>query len=276
MELTHVSIAVVVAIIAGCAEPATTTPPASPTLATSSSVPPQTQTPPTATPVAPASVPKDVVIYDPDGRPKDPNVKMLVGSDKLSASENTRILDLVFGAGRYLKDSKACKGTGSDLASSRRAGDFVPSAFEVAMGSFTAPHAKQALYMITNGECGATHADNWGSITLAVIENNAVVAKENIGGGSSLHGVFDIDSDGKAEILTTSGFTNQGSTTESATLHRFDNGKLVEVKSFGEVYSGNCAGPFDPKKEDYTVVRAIVRPGAAPEFKMEKKSRPCQ
>lgn len=95
-------------------------------------------------------------------------------------------------------------------------------------------------------------------------------------GGSSLHGVFDIDADGKNEILTTSGFTNQGATTESATLHRFDNGKLVEVKSFGEVYADNCAGPFDPKEEQYTVVRAIVQPEAAPEFATEKKNRPCQ
>jgi hypothetical protein len=276
MELKRVPIALVFATVSGCAEPAATAAsPVSPAMALPPPASPRAPPPPAPTPAVPTLVPKEVVILDPGAQTKGPNVKLLVGANKLSAAEHTRILDAIFGVGRYLKDSKSCRGTGWDLASSRRTGDFAPSVFEVATGSFTNPDAKQALYLITTGECGATHVDDWGSTTLAVIDDTAVVAKENIVGGSSLQGVFDIDGDGKDEVLTTQGFTNQGSTTESATLCRFENGKLVEVKSFGEVYSANCDAGFDPKKEEYTVVRAVVRPGTPPAFKMEKKSRPC-
>jgi hypothetical protein len=202
----------------------------------------------------------------------DPNVTTLAGADRISAAEQKRILDLIFG-GRYLADSKFCKGTAPDIDAARAAGDFAPYVYQVATGAFTYPSAKQRLYLVGNRECGASH--HWSTITLAVVDDSGVVAQANLPGGASIERIVDLDGDGRSEFLVMSGFTNQGASVRSAILERFDAGKLVEVKSFGEVYSGNCGGPSDPKTEDFVVIRATVRSGAAPEFKTEKKSRAC-
>jgi len=60
-------------------------------------------------------------------------------------------LDAVF-RGRYLTTEKQCKGVGPSLPSSRQAGDFTPSVFEQATGSFTAPRRTHTLYLINDGE----------------------------------------------------------------------------------------------------------------------------
>ena len=158
--------------------------------------------------------------------------------DRLPRAEKKRILDRLFG--RYLTDTKQCPYNTNDLARSRKAGDFVPEPFEVATGAFTAARASQKLYLVTNGECGATHADNFGSVTLAVFEGDTVVAQANTWGGSAIQDVLDLDGDGKEEILLSSGFTNMGETIESVKLVRFDGTDLVTVKDFGKVYEDEC------------------------------------
>jgi hypothetical protein len=273
MNRNFLALGALLSAIAGCTEPAAVAPPPAPSIG--SQAPARAPAPPATTAVSPAAaLPRETVLLDHRSWTKDPKVRELVGANKLSASERTRILDLLFGAGRYLGDAKACRG-GADLASARRAGNFVPDVVEAATGSFTTADAKQSLYLVANGECGATHADHWGSMTIAAVEGHTAVAQANLGGGSSLRGVFDVEGDGKNELLVTAGFTNQGATTESATLYRFEGKKLVEVASFGEVYSNDCDGASPSKKEEFTIVHAIVRPGAAPEFKSEKRSAPC-
>jgi hypothetical protein len=168
-----------------------------------------------------------------------------------------------------------CRGSGQNLEDARRAGDFVPGVAEAATGAFTVPRAPQVLYLILNGECGATHADGFGSVTLAVVDHGAIVARTILGGGSSIDGVFDLDGDGRNEFVVTSGFTNQGSTTESASIMRFDGARLVTIASFGEVSESSCGSPFGAKTESISFVRALVRQGMPPEFKVEKTSRPC-
>jgi hypothetical protein len=161
------------------------------------------------------------------------------------------------------------------LAGARAAGDFVPWVFEVADGSFTERGEHQRLYLLTVGECGASYADNFGSEMLAVFQGDAVVARSVIYGGSSILGVFDLDGDGQNEFVLTDGFTNQGNTVEAARLARFDHGKLVDVKHFGQVMDDSCASGFPGSKLTYSVIHALVRAGKPPEFKVEPKNEPC-
>jgi hypothetical protein len=113
-------------------------------------------------------------------------------------------------------------------------------------------------------------------MVLVVLQGDAVVARAEIEGGASLHGVFDIDGDGKLELLLTSGFTNQGNTVGRARLIRVAGSTIETIKDFGEVMSENCAGSFDPKKQDSSLIRAITKPGSPPEFRIEKKTVPCR
>jgi hypothetical protein len=218
---------------------------------------------------------KEIVLYDPSTMETGPGVKLLAGPDKLTVAEHERILDAVFGAGRYLKDAQRCKGSSADLDAARRAGDFVPDVTDVATGAFTAPNRKQSLYMIANHECNATNADHWGSATVAIFENDALVARDTLLTDGRLHGVFDIDADGKDEVVVLGMSLNQGFSTESAALYRFENGAFAVLKDFDHVYSGGCQGASDAPTEEFTVIRAVIRPGSTPEFKTESRERPC-
>jgi len=216
----------------------------------------------------------DVILFNPSASSTDPSVKTLVGRDKLAPAESRRILDAVFG-GRYLTSEHQCQGVGPSLASSRQAGDFTPSVLEQARGSFTAPQRTQTLYLITDGECGATHADNWGSITLAVLEAGAVVAGTIIDGGSSIRRVVDIDGDGRNEVVLTSGFANQGSVVESARLVRMETTGLTVIHDFGQIFTSNCDGGLEPRAQTISVVHAMTAPGAAATFRLEPRTERC-
>lgn len=224
--------------------------------------------------------PIEVVIYDPRNPGQHPNVKQLVGTDKLSASEQKRALDLVFGAGRYLTDPNSCPtNLGNTIAAERALGQFTPNALQIASGSFTTPDSKQELYLIANGECFASHADNYGTMTLAVLGGflgSVVIARANIEGGARLDGIFDLDSDGRNEILITSSYSGMGEADESTKLVRFDADKLVEIRAFPKTYLDNCLGIAEPKTKEFSVIRAVTRGGVAPEFKLEKRIEPCK
>jgi hypothetical protein len=177
---------------------------------------------------------------------------------------------------KFLSDEKKCAGNPRTLKDARDRGQFVPRVTEVATGAFTEPRSTQKLYNVFVGECGATHADNYGTALLVVVQADAVVARVEAGGGDSIAKLFDIDGDGKNEFLVTSSFTGQGSVTVTAVLSRFEGSRLSDVASFGEVLSGNCAGPLEPKEEEVTTVTAVVLPGKSPTFRSAKKKRPCE
>jgi hypothetical protein len=215
----------------------------------------------------------DVLLYDGVSHADEANAK-IIDSRQIAADEQRRVLRLLFGS-KYLTDESACGDDVDDLATARRTGQFVPRVFQAALGSFTIPGKAQTLYLIGNGECGAGHADNGGSVTLAVLDSRGIVARTNIAGGCSLEAVTDLDGDGINEFLVAWGFTNMGITVESATLERFGKGKLVAVKAFGQIYQDNCGDIAQPRIEEFTVIRATPRSDAAPVFTMEKKTVPC-
>jgi hypothetical protein len=218
---------------------------------------------------------KEIVVYEGGSIRSNSGVRSLVGPDALVAEAEHALFERVFGAGRYLRDAAACRGDSPNLEAARLAGDFAPRALEVVDGAFTKAGAKQRAYLLHNAECGATHADNFGTATLAVFEGEQVVARANLPGGASIAGVFDLDGDGVRELLVTFGFTNMGEHVESASLRRFEGERLVELRDFGQVESSSCESEIAPKAQEVTTVRAIVRPGAPPEFRTETKRSAC-
>jgi hypothetical protein len=202
-------------------------------------------------------------------------LSMLVGPEALTAETESALFDRMFGAGRYLRDAAACRGDSLNLEAARLAGDFAPRAVEVVDGAFTKTGAKQRAYLVHNAECGATHADNLGTATLAVFDGEQVAARANLPGGASIARVLDLEGDGVSELLVTFGFSNMGQYVESASLQRFDGERLVELRDFGQVESSSCHSELGPKRQELTTVRAFVRPGAPPEFRTETKRSAC-
>jgi hypothetical protein len=235
-----------------------------------------------ATPSGGAPVGREIEILNPtmvldsNGAATGPGVTSLDGPNALGAHAGRRVLDLVF-SGRYVSDPAQCQGTyGSrPLSAARAAGDFVPSLREVASGSFTERGKPQRLYRIDVGECGASHADHYGSTMLAVFEAEALVASALLEGGTSLNSVFDFDGDGWNEVLLTQGDTHQGENTLSARLVRFEGVRLVVLRSFGEVLDDSCWGGSPGATSTFSVIRARLTAGQPPRFRVVKRSRRC-
>lgn len=226
-------------------------------------------TPPSIGPVGSvASVPSnDIVVYE-GKRPNDPRLV-----EKIGKAEEQQLLRKVFP--KFLSDPGQCSGASTSLQDARARGDIVSRVLSVATGSFTATNATQKLYLVFVGECGATHADNFGSNMLVVTEANAVRARISIAGGTSIYSLVDLEGDGRSEVVLTSGFANQGGLVEAASLVRVEPSGLVTLRDFGEVMESNCASIDDTKASEVSVIRALTKVGSSPEFRVEKRTERC-
>ena len=119
------------------------------------------------------------------------------------------------------------------------------------------------------------HADNWGSDELVVTENGKVIDRILTSGSSSIDRVLDLDGDGRDELVFGGGFTGQGVTQSSGSLVNVGAGSLQVIKDFGQVLEDECGSMLDPKHVEYSVIRATIVPGQAPQFRIEKKARTC-
>ncbi len=75
----------------------------------------------------------------------------------------------------------------------------------MATGSFTAPGQSQTLYVISVGECNASHADNFGTKRVAIFSGQQLVADVDVDFKASIERKTDLNSDGIDELLMTSG-----------------------------------------------------------------------
>src|SRR5688500_16655901 len=100
-------------------------------------------------------------------------------SAPITSATQRLVLSKVFR--KYLTDENKCRqdfaGGGSDyLAAARKAGQIAPAISESATGSFTASGQVQTAYVSLTGECGATHADNFGSNRVPICSGQHLVA----------------------------------------------------------------------------------------------------
>ena len=85
---------------------------------------------------------------------------------KITPAAQKMVLSKVFR--KYLSDSAKCnpqfEANGDNyLGAARKAGQIAPSIIDSTTGSFTAAGQTQTAYLISVSECGASHADNFGT-----------------------------------------------------------------------------------------------------------------
>lgn len=204
-----------------------------------------------------------------------------LGTTKISAATQRTVLSKLFR--RYLTDESKCNsnfdasGSSDLLTAARKAGEIVPSIADMTTGSFTGPGKTETLYVIFVGECFASHADNFGTRRVAIFSGQQLVADVDVDFKQTIERKTDLNSDGIDELLMTSGYTNQGTTTEMAALFSFQNGRMKVLNDFGVISEDSCASGF-PSSETRASVLYIsdVFPGRMPKLTQENYSSSCR
>jgi hypothetical protein len=200
---------------------------------------------------------------------------------KIPAAMQRTVLAKVFR--KYLADESKCNSNfepgnaGDYLKAQRNAGQIVPTIVDQATGSFTAPGQTQTAYLISVGECGASHADNFGTKRMAIFNGNQLVAEVDTEFRSSILHKTDLDADGVDELLMATSDMNQGVIIEIAALVNFKNGRMNLVNDFGQVVEDSC-GTAMPGSESTAAV--LSYPGGAstgmPKFRIDHYKATCR
>lgn len=154
---------------------------------------------------------------------------------------------------RFHTDESQCRDAGS-LEASRLRGEIVPRVNAAVTGSFTAARAQETLYLVSVGECFASHAENFGTQRLVVFRDRAIVANAPAEGSEYLARVADFDGNGQDELVMTGGFTGQGITEGYASLKEFRGANLFTIADFGKGYEDTCGSFLSDVRVSYSVV----------------------
>jgi hypothetical protein len=173
---------------------------------------------------------------------------------------------------RSLPGADRCPEAPGTLEQARAQGWIVPQVASHAEGAFSRAGAAELLLAVRVGECGATHAEGWGTRRLVLWAGEQVVQEAELQG--RLAGAGDLDGDGRSELLIERGGTNQGITTTSLQVARLTPQGLAVVAELGVVYEGSC-GAQKPEGEEVSLVTAVVRDGVL-DFELRKEQRPCK
>lgn len=181
---------------------------------------------------------------------------------EVDAATTRKILSAVFPS--YLAAMRACKaGTEANAP-----GQIVPTVRGAAEGSFTAAGPKQTVYLIDVGEC--SHDPIVSTRRLAVFTAGALTANVEAPLGSGNLRTYDLNGDGKSELLLQGGHTGRGEWIEVARLVEFDKDKLATVEDFGQIYDDTCDTDVASKSISASVVYYLPPPaGQKPRFTVE-------
>ena len=199
---------------------------------------------------------------------------------KISAATERTVLSKMFR--RYLKDQNQCNqnfnaGNNSDhLAAARRAGEIVPSIYNVATGSFTAAGQQQTLYLVSVSECNASHADAFGTKRVAIFNGQQLVADLDVNFKDNIVVKTDLNGDGIDELLLSSVDQHQGIVEQMATLVSFPDRRVQVVHDFGLIVEDSCASLMTSSASKASVLYATPgAPGTMPKFTMENYQAGC-
>jgi hypothetical protein len=199
---------------------------------------------------------------------------------RITAATQRMVLSKVFR--KYLTDSNKCSqdfAAGGDdyLGAARKAGQIAPLVSESVTGSFTAPGQTQTAYVIYTNECGATHADNYGSKRVAIFSGQQLVADVDSDFKSGIVRKTDLNSDGIDELLMTTGDMAQGTLIQIAALLEFKNGRIHVIEDFGTVVEDSCASGFPGSSSKASVLSmSDFEPGKMPKLKIENYVASCK
>jgi len=196
-------------------------------------------------------------------------------SPKVTSATQRSVLSKVFR--KYLSDGNKCNPRSEgDLEASRKAGQIAPSIIDSATGSFTAAGQTQTAYVISVAECGASHAEHWGSDRIAIFNGQQLVADLDIGFRSSIVRKTDLNADGVHELLMTSGWTGQGTLIEAAALLSFQNGTLQVIEDFETVVEDGCDSGFEGSSARASVLSiGTSAAGKMPKLRQENYESNC-
>jgi len=200
---------------------------------------------------------------------------------KISAAVQKSVLSKVFR--RYLNDGNKCnpnfQPSGDNyLAAARKAGQFAPSIIDSVTGSFTASGQTQTAYLISVAECGASHADNFGTDRVAIFAGQQLIVDFDADFKSSFVRKTELNGDGIDELLMTSGYMNQGVLTESAALVNFEGGRLNVIHDFEVVDEDSCASGFPGSSVKAAVISIgpATAPGKMPKLQQDNYTSTCK
>ncbi|MCS6898440.1 MAG: hypothetical protein RMJ98_01495 [Myxococcales bacterium] len=173
---------------------------------------------------------------------------------------------------RSLSSADHCPETPGTLEQARAKGWVVPRVTHHVEGSFSRVGAREVALGVRVGECGATHAEDWGTSRLVLWSEDQILYDMELRG--RLAGAGDLDGDGLHELLVELGGTNQGITTTSLQVARLSPGGLKIVAELGVVYEGSC-GAQKPEGEEVSLVTAVKKNDSL-NFELKKEHRPCR
>lgn len=184
-----------------------------------------------------------------------------------TAATQRRVLSKVFP--RYLTDENNCNRqfdpAGEDyLVAARKAGQIVPSIVDSAKGSFTGKAKTEIAYVISVSECGASHADNYGSKRIAIFDGDRLVADIDADFKSNIVRKTDLDANGVEELLMVTGDMAQGTLIEIGALLSFENSKLQVLQDLGTVTEDSCNSELPGSSSKAAVIS--IAPGARQGF----------
>ena len=201
------------------------------------------------------------ILYD--FRPHEP-----AADAEVDAATTRKILSAVFPS--YLSAIRECQ-AGPEA---NPPGQIVPAIRGAAEGSFTAAGLKQTVYLIDVGEC--SHDPVSSTRRLVVFTAGALTANVEASMGAGNLRAYDLNGDGKNELLLQAGHTGQGEWIEVARLVEFDKDKLATVEDFGQIYDDTCDTDVASKSISASVVYYLPPPpDQKPRFTVELYRAPC-
>ena len=201
-------------------------------------------------------------------------------SPRITAATQRMVLSKVFR--KYLTDENQCRSdfqpSGDNyLASARNAGQMVPSVGTMVTGSFTAPGQTQTAYVIWTGECGATHADSYGSKRVAIFSGQQLIANVDADFNGNIIRKTDLNSDGVDELLMSASDMAMGTLIEVAELVEFRNGRRRVIEDFGTVIEDSCASGFPGSSAKASVLSmSDFEPGKMPKLRIDNYVSSCR
>ncbi len=179
-----------------------------------------------------------------------------------------KILSTVFPS--YLPALRACK-TGFEASAPAQ---IVPAIRGAAEGSFTAAGLRQTVYLIDVGEC--SHDPVFSTRRLVVFTSGTLTANLEAPPGAGILRTYDLNVDGKNELLLQGGHTGRGEWIEGARLVEFDKDRLATVEDFGQIYDDTCDTDVASKSISASVVYYLPPPAdQKPRFTLELYRAPC-
>jgi hypothetical protein len=187
---------------------------------------------------------------------------------EVDAASTRKILSAVFPS--YLPAMRACK-AGQEA---NTPGQIVPTLRGAGEGAFTAAGLKQAVYLIDVGECSLDPVVS--TRRLVVFTAGTLTANVEARLGTENLRVYDLNGDGKSELLLQGGHAGRGEWIEVARLVEFDKDKLAIVEDFGQIYDDTCDTDVAAKSISASVVYYLPPPaGQKPRFTVELYRAPC-